>query len=292
MATRWGLTFAVASIMLAFAGNSVITRYLIVGGLASPILLTIVRFVSGFTTLLLLRASFPLSFSGAFRGRPDVIGGIFLGAYAFSISFGYQFITAAAGTLIFYAFVILTMALFGRLHDHEKPSPQSVAGQLLALVGVGIITFGGIRDVTFSGVVLMAATGSSWGLYSVYGRSAGDARSYTFHTFLVLAGFCLLLLPLVESVSPGALYIQTTANGLGLALFMGMISTALSYILWHLTLRRIKASEGGIVQLVVPVLASAMGIVLLGEHLTVTLALGGACVLAGIYLNRVNPGSG
>jgi drug/metabolite transporter (DMT)-like permease len=32
-----------------------------------------------------------------------------------------------------------------------------------------------------------------------------------------------------------------------------------------------------------------MGIVLLGEHLTITLAVGGACVLAGIYLNRVAP---
>jgi len=86
------------------------------------------------------------------------------------------------------------------------------------------------------------------------------------------------------------LSIQISGNGLGLALFMGMISTSLSYVLWHLTLRRIKASQGGIVQLVVPVLASLMGIGLLGEHVTVTLVLGGASVLAGIYLNRVNRG--
>src|SRR5436309_12124753 len=113
MATRWGLALTVASIMLAFAGNSIITRYLIVGGLASPLLLTIVRFVSGFATLLLLRTTFHSSFPAAFRGRSDVIGAIFLGVYAFCISFGYQFIFAAAGTLVFYAFVILTMALFG-----------------------------------------------------------------------------------------------------------------------------------------------------------------------------------
>src|SRR5436309_5906872 len=165
MATRWGLALSVASIMLAFAGNSVITRYLIVGGLASPVLLTIVRFVSGFGMLLLLRATFPRSFSGPFRGRPDLIGGFLLGLYAFCISFGYQFISAAAGTLVFYAFVILTMALFGYLHDEEHATPRSVAGQVLALVGVVIITFGGIRQVTLPGVALMAATGSSWGLY-------------------------------------------------------------------------------------------------------------------------------
>src|SRR5213083_3001802 len=285
MATRWGLALSVASIMLAFAGNSVITRYLIVGGLASPVLLTIVRFVSGFGMLLLLRVTFPRSFSGPFRGRPDLIGGFLLGLYAFSISFGYAFISAAAGTLVFYAFVILTMALFGVVHDRETPTPRSIVGQILALAGVAVIAFGGIREVA-----LMAVTGSSWGLYSAHGRSGGDPRAYTFNTFLVLAGFCLLLIPVAEIVAPGALSIQISGNGLGLALFMGMISTSLSYVLWHLTLRRIKASQGGIVQLVVPVLASLMGIGLLGEHLTVTLVLGGASVLAGIYLNRVNRG--
>ena len=290
MPTRWGLALAVASIMLAFAGNSVITRYLIVGGLASPVLLTIVRFVSGFAMLLLLRATFPRSFSGPFRGRPDLIGGILLGLYAFSISFGYEFISAAAGTLVFYAFVILTMALFGVVHDRETPTLRSIVGEILALAGVAVIAFGGIREVSLPGVALMAVTGSSWGLYSAHGRSGGDPRAYTFNTFLVLAGFCLLLIPVAEIVAPRALSIQISGNGLGLALFMGMISTSLSYVLWHLTLRRIKASQGGIVQLVVPVLASLMGIGLLGEHLTVTLVLGGASVLAGIYLNRVNRG--
>src|SRR2546422_5466673 len=164
MASRWGLAVTVALVMLAFAGNSVMTRYLIVGGLASPILLTIVRFVSGFATLLVLRSTFPSFFPGAFRGRPDVIGGILLGAYAFSISFGYQFISAAAGTLGFYSFVILTMALFGYLHDEEHPTARSLAGQVLALVGGGIITGGGVRGVAGPGIALIAAAGAAWGV--------------------------------------------------------------------------------------------------------------------------------
>src|SRR5207253_1838284 len=215
----------------------------IVGGLASPVLLTIVRFVSGFGMLLLLRATFPRSFSGPFRGRPDLIGGFLLGLYAFSISFGYEFISAAAGTLVFYAFVILTMALFGVVHDRETPTLRSIVGQILALAGVAVIAFGGIREVSLPGVALMAVTGSSWGLYSAHGRSGGDPRAYTFNTFLVLAGFCLVLIPVAEIVATGALSIQISGNGLGLALFMGMISTSLSYVLWHLTLRRIKASH-------------------------------------------------
>src|SRR5438093_11795291 len=107
--------------MLAYSWNSDISLYIIVVGIDSPFLLTIVRFVSGFGMLLLLRVTFPRSFSGPFRGRPDLIGGVFLGLYAFSISFGYEFISAAAGTLVFYAFVFLTMALFGFVHYRETP---------------------------------------------------------------------------------------------------------------------------------------------------------------------------
>ncbi len=290
MAPRWGIPLAVASIMLAFAGNSVITRYLVLGGLASPYILTTVRFASGFATLLLLRGIAP-GISTHRRGtRRELVGGVFLGAYAFSISFGYVFISAAAGTLVFYAFVVITMALFAVVHDGDRPTRRFVAGQILAVLGVGVITFGGIRDVSFAGVALMAATGTSWGLYSVYGRGASDSQGYTFYTFLVVGVSSLVPVPILAGLAPSVLHIEPTWNGLGLALFMGMVSTALSYILWNATLRRITASQGGIVQLTVPVLASSMGILLLGEHLTASLVVGAAAVLAGIYLNRVRPG--
>ncbi len=288
-AQRWEIPLAIAFIMLCFAGNSVITRHLIVGGLATPYLLTTVRFASGFAMLLLVRAAVPGGRALRVGSRRDLLGGVYLGAYAFAISFGYAFIPAAAGTLVFYAFVVLTMALFGVAHDGDRPTPRAVAGPALAVLGVGIITFGGIRDVTLPGVALMAATGTSWGLYSVHGRGARDSQGYTFSTFLVVGAFSLALAPILWVTAPDALSIAFTWDGLGLALFMGMVSTALSYILWNATLRRIRASQGGVVQLTVPVLASGMGILLLGEHLTVTLVLGAAAVLAGIYLNRVKP---
>ena len=275
--------------MACFAGNSVITRYLIVGGLASPYLLTTVRFASGFAMLVLVRATVPGAAALRVGARRDLVGSVFLGAYAFSISFGYLFIPAAAGTLVFYAFVVLTMAVYGYLRDRDRPTLRTVGGQLLAVLGVGVITFGGIRDVTFPGVLLMAVTGTSWGLYSVYGRGASESQAYTFSTFAVVGVFALALTPVVAAAAPAAVRIELTWNGLGLALFMGMVSTALSYILWNTTLRRIRATQGGVVQLTVPVLASAMGILLLGEHLTATLVIGAAAVLAGIYLNRVRP---
>src|SRR5712691_7378583 len=212
MAVRWSLAFAVTSIMVAFAANSVMTRYIIIGGLATPYVLTTVRFASGFAMLLALQVAFP----GPAPRVPttaNLVGGLFLGAYAFAISFGYLFIAAAAGTLVFFAFVVLTMVLFGYLHDGDRPSRRSLAGQLLSVVGVSVITVGGIRDVSLPGVLLMAATGASWGLYSVQGRSAPDSRSYTFTTFLLVGGAALAGLPVLGLSAPSAVSIQLTWNG-------------------------------------------------------------------------------
>jgi drug/metabolite transporter (DMT)-like permease len=131
----------------------------------------------------------------------------------------------------------------------------------------------------------MAATGTSWGLYSAYGRRFQVAFSYTYNSFLIL-GTVTVLASAVLGVSG-----QLNAKGisimdLGLALYMGMVSTALSYVLWNRTLKEIPASVGGLVQLIVPVLAPAMGIALLGEQLTPSLVIGGGLVLSGIYLAK------
>jgi drug/metabolite transporter (DMT)-like permease len=66
---------------------------------------------------------------------------------------------------------------------------------------------------------------------------------------------------------------------------MGMISTALSYILWNRVLKRLKASQGGLAQLLVPILTSIMGIVFLSEKVTSALVIGGALILLGIYVS-------
>jgi drug/metabolite transporter (DMT)-like permease len=273
------------AIMFCFAVNSVITRYLVLVSQVSPFLVTAVRFVSGLGVLLTLGWLRPSDFGHDRPNRSYIGGALFLGAYAFSISYGYVFISVAAGTFVFYTFVVTTMVAYSVIHDKESLTYRSALGLLFGLSGVLIITFGGIRAVTLFGVLLMAATGTSWGLYSAYGRRFQVAFSYTYNSFLIL-GTVTVLASAVLGVSG-----QLNAKGisimdLGLALYMGMVSTALSYVLWNRTLKEIPASVGGLVQLIVPVLAPAMGIALLGEQLTPSLVIGGGLVLSGIYLAK------
>ncbi len=219
--------------MFCFASNSVITRYLVLGNQLSPFTLTTVRFASGLVMLFLLQRSLPQRFQYVRPTKANALGGLLLGAYAFAISYGYAYISVAAGTLVFYGCVVITMSLYSYLHDKDKVRIRPVLGQILAFLGI------------------------------------------------IVLGLSVVLRTLI----PTSVTFDFTLGGMGLALYMGMISTALSYVLWHKVLRRITSSQGGISQLLAPILSSIMGVLLLGEHITSALLLGGVAILAGIYLN-------
>jgi drug/metabolite transporter (DMT)-like permease len=180
------------------------------------------------------------------------------------------------------------MSTYSVVQDREPLTLRLVFGEFFGLAGVLVITFGRISSVSLPGVVLMAVTGTSWGLYSAYGKRFKTTFSYTYNSFLVLGVFAILASVTLALFGQSFLTHISAAN-LGLALYMGTISTALSYVLWNATVKQITASVAGLVQLVVPVLAPAMGIIFLGEQLSLPLILGGGMVLLAIYTVSFNP---
>jgi drug/metabolite transporter (DMT)-like permease len=275
-------------VMICFAANSVITRYLVLGNRFSPFALTVIRFVSGLAVLQVLASLMPGTFQRDEPRRSYFLGALFLGIYAFSISYGYFFITAAAGVLIFYTFVIATMTLFSIVIDREKLTLPLLFGQLLGIAGVLMISFGGIKSVTLTGVFLMAVTGISWGLHSVCSRKFKNPFAYTYTSFLIFGVISLLVSLLSYPWWGRQIWTNISSGNLGWALFMGTISTALSYALWYRVMKKIKASQGGVVQLLVPIFTGLMGVFILGEGITLSLVFGGCLVLSGIFLNTLS----
>jgi drug/metabolite transporter (DMT)-like permease len=68
-----------------------------------------------------------------------------------------------------------------------------------------------------------------------------------------------------------------------------VVHTTLAFALYTFGIRHLGAGRAAIVATVEPVVAGAMGIVLLNEGLTVLKALGALLVLAGAVLAQVGP---
>jgi drug/metabolite transporter (DMT)-like permease len=275
--TRQQTAVLLSFVLVSFAANSLVTRYVVGNRLLDAYLLTVVRFVAGAVALLVLTLS---------RGerpsltRANLWPAFWLGVYAVCISFGYQHIGAAAGTFVFYATVLAGLVAYDMVSRTPVPRVR-VVGALVSLAGVGVLTAPAAGDVTPLGVLLLAVTGAAWALYTAAGRTVTDPQSATTGNFTVLA--VALLVPVGVTVSGGP---TVTTTGLVLAALMGSVTTALSYVAWYACQRRMSATTAGTVQTVIPILTAAAATVLLGERLTVLLVLAALLVFAGLWIGR------
>nr|WP_276616552.1 EamA family transporter [Sphingomonas sp. SFZ2018-12] len=121
----------------------------------------------------------------------------------------------------------------------------------------------------------MVVAGIAWGLYSVLGRSAADPARRTAGNFLV-AALVAAPLPLLDA-GPAPAF-----GGVALAIASGAFASGLGYVAWYRVVPRLPHATVGAAQLATPVVAALAAAVLLGEPLTVRLAVAAALILGGI----------
>lgn len=269
----WGLT---AITMAAFAANSLLCREALRHTAIDPAAFTLIRIASGALVLgLLLRlrpAEAPRS-GGGWASALALVG------YAAAFSFAYRTLTAGTGALLLFGAVQATMIWCG-LMAGERLRRAQTAGFVLALGGLAALLAPGVSAPDPLGAVLMLAAGVAWGIYSLRGRREADALAANAGNFLRgVVPAAAVFLAVVLIAEPGV-----DALGVGYALASGGIASGLGYALWYQAVRGLPATHAAAVQLSVPVITALAGAVLLGEALTLRLALCSAAVLGGIAL--------
>jgi drug/metabolite transporter (DMT)-like permease len=266
--------------MTAFAGNSLLNRLAVGGGAIGAAEFAGVRLVAGAVALLALvlwraRARGVPVWPGV-RGR--VVGPMALLTYLFGFSLAYGGLDAGAGALILFGMVQVTM-FTGALIAGEAVPARRWAGAAMALAGLaGLLvpgTGGGISPVHAG---FMAVAGAGWGVYSLSARGQTDALAATAWNFALAVPAGLALVWLLHG--PGA----ATAAGLALAVLSGVVTSGLGYALWYAILPRLGAARAGVAQLTVPVIAALGGAMVLGEPVSLHLAVTGLIVLGGVAL--------
>jgi drug/metabolite transporter (DMT)-like permease len=205
----------------------------------------------------------------------DWLSAAMLFAYAVAFSFAYLSLSVGTGALILFGAVQLTM-FFAGLRAGEHFAPLAWAGLLIALSGLVYLVWPGVTAPEPAGAVLMAAAGVSWGIYSLRGRGGGDPLRVTARNFLLAVPMGLLtsLLFLAD--------LRADGRGFALAVASGAIASGLGYVIWFAALRGLSATSAATVQLAVPVVAAAGGVLLLAEPVTLRLLVASAVTLGGI----------
>lgn len=277
MATRSGGATAVetAAAMVAFASNSLLCRAALGGAAIDAVGFTGLRLAAGAAVLVALAR-------GRTRGG-SWAAALALAAYASFFSVAYLRIPAGIGALALFGAVQITMLTVG-LARGERPRGREWLGLALALAGLAGLARPGASAPDPLGVALMAAAGVAWGIYSLRGRGVADALGANAANFLRSVAFVPFAAALALGAAPAAPVFHATPRGVALALVSGGITSGLGYALWYVALRGLTATRAAIVQLSVPPLAALGGVTLLGEQVSIRLALCGAAILGGVAL--------
>ena len=260
--------------LVAFAGNSILCRMALGARLIDPAGFTAVRLGSGALTLWLVVA---IRSGGLPRlaGQWGSAAALFLYAAAFSLA--YITLGAGTGALILFGAVQLTMILAG-LRAGERPRLAEWLGLALAASGLVVLVRPGLTAPSPAGSALMATAGVAWGVYSLRGRGSTEPLRNTAGNFLRALPLALLMLLVAGR---GAAW---DPRGVLLATVSGALASGVGYAIWYAALPALTATRAALVQLLVPVLAAAGGVVVLGEAIPLRLPVAAALVLGGVAL--------
>ena len=286
-ATGAGLALAAAG-AIAFAGKAIIVKLAYRHGVDA-------------VTLIMLRMAFALPLflalaAWAGRGRPSLarrdwlaVAGLGFSGYYLSsfLDFaGLAYISASLERLILYLNPTLVLGYAALVLGHEV-TPRRWIALAVSYSGV-LIVFG--QEVRLGGpdalvgAALVFASAVSYAVYLTYSgevvRRIGAVRL----TGLATSAACLYCIAQFLLLRPVGSLAALAPEVVWLSLLNATACTFAPVLLVMLAIERIGASATAQTGMIGPLATIGMGVVVLGEPFTATLAVGTAVVLAGIWL--------
>ena len=181
--------------------------------------------------------------------------------------------------------VPLWLALLDRVFLGQRLAPAAVAGLVVGFGGVAFLA-GGVGGGSLGGAALVLVASLAWAAGSLYARrAAAPRRPLTGAALQMLAGGVLLGLAGLArgeagQVDPGAVSGESVAALVYLIAFGSLVG--FSAYVW--LLRNAPTSLVGTYAYVNPIVAVALGTLVLGEPLDARVLLGGGAILAAVIL--------
>ncbi|MEM1377525.1 MAG: DMT family transporter [Pseudomonadota bacterium] len=263
--------------MIAFAANSVLARLALADGAIDPASYTLLRLASGALMLVVLAFMTSKQNTGDVVRSGHWISAAALFVYAAGFSVAYLALDTGVGALILFAVVQATMIGWA-LYSGDRPIALEWVGLITAFGAFVWLVSPGLSAPDPYGTVLMVAAGVAWGVYSVRGRSSVDPLAAT-------AGNFVMAVPLgIAMLAVWAFYLSASWQGIALGVASGAITSGLGYALWYRVLPLITGTQAAIVQLTVPVIAAAGGVLFASDPLTMRFIVASALILGGVAL--------
>lgn len=213
--------------------------------------------------------------------------GVSVNQFCFTLGLHYTSVSHSAVIVGMGPIYVLVLAVLLRL---EKATGHKAVGMAIAFVGIAVLASehgvsGHSASLLGDAITMTGSVG--FAMYAVLGkRVAGEYDALTMTAYNHFAG-ALVVLPLAmrqaQHFGGVAVWRAVPWEGWAAILYMGMFGSALAYISYYWLLRYLEASQLSAFTYLLPVLATILGILTLGEKGSWTQVLGGTLALGGVY---------
>jgi drug/metabolite transporter (DMT)-like permease len=198
--------------------------------------------------------------------------------------------TSVAHSAIIAGLTPILVLLIAAMMRMETLTPRKTTGLLIALGGVAILKVfevkGNGQGPTWAGDGLAFLAGLSFALFAVFGKRVTKRHTaITVNTFGYIGG-ALAMTPLTLWQARGFDFARVSLTGWLAMLYMALFSSVICYLIFYYALVRIPASRVSAFSYLQPLVATLLGVVILDEHITVSLVVGGAVIFSGVWLTE------
>lgn len=223
-------------------------------------------------------------------GRPDVDaivgGGVFLIAGNVLLFVGQQTVPSGVAAIMQSLVPVLTSLWALSLLPEERVSVVGSIGILLGFVGVGLIVQpdpANLLGGNAVGRLLVFGQTASVALGGVIIQRAGPTLDRTALSGWSMAVGGAVLFAVSDALGEPFAF-PATVPGLAAVAYLGVFATAVAFFIYYTLLEVRGALETSLVAYLVPVVATVVGILVLGESVTLPTVAGFLLVFAGFVL--------
>ena len=223
----------------------------------------------------------------------------FFGNFLFSLAMlnGIARTTATSAGVIL-ATLPAVVALLSWLLLRERLSSRALVAVLLAVVGIGVLQFaratpvGGAASASLLGNALMLGAVACEATYVIFARRLAGKRSPLRVSALINLWGLVLVAPWglwQMSRMPAEAFAAVGAGTWGLLIFYSLAASLVAVWLWMAGMKHVRANEAGVFTVALPISATLVGVLALGEQFTLLHFLALALATAGVLLIATAP---
>ena len=270
-AVLWGTTGTAQALAPATAQPLAIgTLRLVVGGLALLVVWWSTRRWNRSVTRLRLTI------------RPVLIAAACMAAYQVLFFAGVKMTGVAVGTIVGIGSSPVLAGLLGFLFRGELPGRRWALATVLAIAGCALLALsGGEIHIDLLGLLLAIGAGATYATFSLVSKGLLEQHPAEKVMAVIFSLGALMLAPLLLTQD---LTWLAQPNGSSAVLWLGLMATALAYVLFGKGLQLTPVATAVTLSLGEPLTAAALGVLVLGEHLTLQAGFGIALIFGGLAL--------